>query len=378
MSSVRLLDVMRERLALRHASRRTATAYTQWVRRYIRFHRGRHPRELGEAHLTAFLSHLATERHVASSTQNQALAALLFLYREVLELSVGWLDGMVRAKRPARRPTVLSREEVRRVLAAMRGTPRLVAMVLYGSGLRLAEACSLRVKDVDLERGELVVRQGKGGRDRLTMLPASMVPLLAEQMRRVQLLHRRDCAAGRGSVALPEALVRKMPSAAFHWRWQWVFPATRFYRDEVSGRFVRHHLHESVIQRAVAEAAQVTQIAKRVTCHTFRHSFATHLLEAGYDIRTVQELLGHRDVSTTMIYTHVLNKGGRGVRSPLDGLAALGALATATETVEPRTGSPHDAQSPTRAMLTGSAQITSVRLVDGVPLKTSWRKDLRR
>ncbi|MBA3931287.1 MAG: hypothetical protein C0521_17045, partial [Xanthomonas sp.] len=354
--------------------------------------------ELGEAHMTAFLSHLATSRQVAASTQNQALAALLFLYREVLELSVGWLEGMVRAKRPGRRPTVMSREEVRHVLAAMQGTPRLVAMVLYGSGLRLAEACSLRIKDVDLERGELVVRRGKGGRDRLTMLPASLVPLLAEQMRRVQVMHRRDRTAGRGSVALPDALARKMPSAVFHWRWQWLFPATRFYRDEASGRLVRHHLHESVIQKAVTNAARVAQLAKRVTCHTFRHSFATHLLEAGYDIRTVQELLGHRDVSTTMIYTHVLNKGGRGVRSPLDGLEALGPIGAVTLENETRKSAgpapapaseatarsdvPEyplgDARLPTHAMPTVSTQITSSPLVDGVRLKASWRRDLRR
>ena len=347
--------------------------------------------------MTAFLSHLATDRQVAASTQNQALAALLFLYREVLELSVGWLDGMVRAKRPGRRPTVMSREEVRRVLAAMQGTPRLVAMVLYGSGLRLAEACSLRIKDVDLDRGELVVRRGKGGRDRLTMLPASLVPLLAEQVQRVQALHRRDRAAGRGSVALPDALARKMPSAVFHWRWQWLFPATRFYREEASARLVRHHLHESVIQKAVANAAQAARVAKRVTCHTFRHSFATHLLEAGYDIRTVQELLGHRDVSTTMIYTHVLNKGGRGVRSPLDGLEVLGPigsvpLAPADGTsARPATAPPptalgadavgppfRDARHSTHAMPTASPQITSARLVDGVRLKSNWRRDMRR
>ena len=256
MSSPRLLEVMTERLALRRASRHTAVAYTQWVRRYVRFHGGRHPRQMGEAEMTAFLSHLATERRVAASTQNQALAALLFLYREVLETPVGWLDAMVRAKRPARRPSVMSREEVRRVLDAMEGVPRLVAMVLYGSGLRLMEACCLRLKDVDLDRGELMVRQGKGGRDRLTMLPASLVPLLEVQMQRVRTLHRRDCAAGRGGVALPDALARKMPSAVYHWRWQWLFPATRCYRDSMSGRLVRHHLHETVIQRAVAQAAQ--------------------------------------------------------------------------------------------------------------------------
>ena len=320
MPTPRLLDVMRERLALRRASPHTVTAYTQWVRRYIRFHGGQHPRQLGEGHMTTFLSHLATDRHVAASTQNQALAALLFLYREVLDISVGWLDAMVRAKRPSRRPNVMSRDEVRRVIAALDGAPQLVAMVLYGSGLRLMEACCLRIKDIDLDRGELIVRSGKGGRDRLTMLPATLGPRLAEQIRRVQVLHRRDRAAGRGGVVLPTAMARKMPAALYDWRWHWLFPATRFYREAQTGRMVRHHLHESVIQRAVARAAQAAGIAKRVTCHTFRHSFATHLLEAGYDIRTVQELLGHSDVSTTMIYTHVLKVGGGAVRSPLDAL----------------------------------------------------------
>ena len=376
MKPPRLLDVMTERLALRHASPHTVVAYTQWVRRYVRFHGGRHPRQLGEAELTAFLSHLATGRGVAASTQNQALAALLFLYREVLETTVGWLDTMVRAKRPARRPSVMSREEVRRVLEAMDGVPRLVAMVLYGSGLRLMEACCLRIKDVDLDRGELMVRHGKGGRDRLTMLPSSLAPLLDAQIQRVCSQHRRDCAAGRGAVALPDALARKMPSALFHLRWQWLFPATRFYRDAVSGRLVRHHLHESVIQRAVAQAAQEARVTKRVTCHTFRHSFATHLLEAGYDIRTVQELLGHRDVSTTMIYTHVLNKGGRGVRSPLDGLDSLGTLVTSEVAASERPS--RDARRSTRPMLTASAQITSVHIVEGVAHKTGWRSDLRR
>lgn len=376
MPSPRLLDVMVERLVLRRASPHTVEAYTGWVRRYVRFHRGRHPRQLGESDLTAFLSYLATERRVAASTQNQALAALLFLYREVLETPVGWLDAMVRAKRPARRPIVMSREEVRRVLDAMEGVPRLVAMVLYGSGLRLMEACCLRLKDVDLDRGELMVRHGKGGRDRLTMLPASVVPLVQAQMARVSTLHRRDVAAGRGGVALPDAFARKAPSAAFHLRWQWLFPATRFYRDPESGRFVRHHVHETVIQRAVGRAAQAAGLTKRVTCHTFRHSFATHLLEAGYDIRTVQELLGHRDVSTTMIYTHVLNKGGRGVRSPLDALAAASPLATPLGATADESSA--GARPATRSMLTGPAQITSKRLIEGVPHNIVWRSDLRR
>lgn len=377
---------MTERLALRHASPRTVEAYTYWVRRYVRFHGGRHPRQMAEAELTAFLSHLASERHVAASTQNQALAALLFLYRDVFETPVGWLDAMVRAKRPARRPTVMSLEEVRRVLEAMDGVSRVVAMVLYGSGLRLMEGCALRVKDVDLDRCELVIRHGKGGRDRLTMLPATLVPVLERHLERVKALHRRDLAAGRGGVALPDAMARKMPSAVFHLRWQWLFPATRSYRDPVSGRMVRHHIHESVIQRAVARAAQVAEIGKRVTCHTFRHSFATHLLEAGYDIRTVQELLGHRDVSTTMIYTHVLNKGGRGVRSPLDGLtvASVGAIpGVAADSRPARVAAASritaaDAAPSTRTRSTSPAHLTQPRLIDGIPHKRSWRNDLRR
>ena len=371
MPGLSLNDVLRERLALRRASPHTVDAYVSWVRRYIRFHRGRHPRMMGESELTAFLSHLATERRVAASTQNQALAALLFLYREVLDLQVGWLDRVVRAKRTARRPSVMSREEVRRVLEQMRGAPRLVATVMYGSGLRLAEACALRVKDVDFDRGELLVRGGKGGRDRLTMLPQSMHASLRNQVARVAALHQRERAAGRGGVALPDAMARKSPSAAFHLRWQWLFPAARCYQDAASGRRMRHHVHETVIQRAVARAVQDAHVAKRVTCHTFRHSFATHLLEAGYDIRTVQELLGHRNVATTMIYTHVLNKGGRGVRSPLDALVAAVDIATDHP-------ASLDALGATQLMLTAPAQITSRRLIDGVLLKTGWRSDIRR
>jgi len=321
--------------------------------------------------MTSFLSHLATERRVAASTQNQALAALLFLYRDVLGLTVGWLDTMVRAKRPARVPTVLSREEARRVLKAMHGTPRLVAQVLYGAGLRLSEACALRVKDVDLDRRELVVRHGKGGRDRLTMLPESLVEPLREHLERVRALHRRDLAAGRGQVMLPDAYARKAPSAVRDVRWQWVFPATRFYRDAATGVWVRHHLHQTVIQRAVAAAALAAAVNKRVGCHTFRHSFATHLLEAGYDIRTVQELLGHRDVKTTMIYTHVLNKGGRGVRSPLDALAPPDAGFEGGDLSQ-------DARHATHVRQTAVGELTRWRLIEGRAHKTSWRNDLRR
>lgn len=300
-ASRRLLDVLVERLRLRHASPRTVEAYTDWVRRYVRFHHGRHPRQLGERDLTAFLSHLAVDRRVAASTQNQALAALLFLYREVLDISVGWLDQMVRAKRPARVPTVLSRAEAGLVIEALTGVPKLVALVLYGTGLRISEACELRLKDVDFDRGEIIVRHGKGGRDRVTMLPQALRAPLRLQAERVRLMHRRDLAAGRGHVMLPNAMARKAPSAVRDLRWQWLFPATRFYRDPATGEWVRHHLHQTVVQRAVEDAGRASGITKRVGCHTFRHSFATHLLEAGYDIRTVQELLGHRDVKKKMI-----------------------------------------------------------------------------
>jgi integron integrase len=269
--------------------------------------------------VTAFLSHLAVHGRVSASTQNQALSALLFLYRDVLASDIGWLDEVVRARRPERVPSVLTREEVAAVLGHMRGPEALIASLLYGSGLRLLEGCRLRVKDVDLARGEIVVRDGKGARDRVTMVPGRLVPPLATQLERVRQQHGEDVGSGRGSVELPDALARKYPRAAFELAWQWVFPATRHYRDPASGMERRHHLHESVVQKAVRAAVQRAGIARRASCHTLRHSFATHLLEAGYDIRTIQELLGHRDVSTTMIYTHVLNRGGRGVRSPLDG-----------------------------------------------------------
>lgn len=366
-----LLGVLRERLALRHASPRTVDAYTGWVRRFVRYHRGRHPRDLGERDVTAYLTHLAVERHVAASTQNQALAALLFLYGEVLETPVGWLNDVVRAKRPVRTPVVMSRDEARRVIDGLTGPTKLIAQVLYGSGLRLMEACSLRLKDVDLERRELVVRHGKGGKDRLTMLPDVLAPLLDAQMQRVRELHRRERAAGRGAVVLPDAFARKSPRTPWDLRWQWLFPATRHYRDPATGHWVRHHLHQSVVQRAVIGAARRAGLVKRITCHTFRHSFATHLLEAGYDIRTVQELLGHSNVTTTMIYTHVLNRGGRGVRSPLDSLHAA-ERGTASEVLS------GDAVDSTRVMPTGPVGLTGVRIVDGSVLKAKWRGDLRR
>jgi integron integrase len=307
-----------EAMALRRLSASTQRAYLSWMRRYWEFHGRRDPRDLGADHVSEFLTHLATERTVASSTQNQALAAILFLYRHVLAVDLPWIDNVVRAKNTPRLPVVLGRDEVGAVIACLRGTPRLMVVLLYGSGLRLMEACRLRVKDVDLGMRQLTIRQGKGNRDRVTMLPESVLDDLRQQLARAHELHRRDCAIGAGWVELPGAFARKSPHAGRSWEWQWVFPATRMYTDPATGQRRRHHLHETVVQSAVRSAAREAGVAKRVTCHTFRHSFATHLLEAGYDIRTIQELLGHRDVSTTMIYTHVLNRGPAGRRSPAD------------------------------------------------------------
>jgi integron integrase len=315
-----LLGVLHDRLLARRYSTRTVEAYASWVRRYVRFHRPQHPRVLGEPAVRAFLTHLARDRGVSASTQNQALAALLFLYRHVLESPIAAPSGVLQAKRPVRLPVVLTRDEARLVLEAMDGVPRLVASVLYGGGLRLLEGCAVRVKDLDLERGELTIRSGKGQKDRRTVLPRALVVPLTQHLERVRTRHARDVQAGAGFVVLPDALRRKLGAgAARSWPWQWVFPARTVYRDVASGERRRHHVHESVLQRAVPAAARAAGLSKRVTCHTFRHSFATHLLESGYDIRTVQELLGHRDVRTTMVYTHVLNRGGLGVRSPLDG-----------------------------------------------------------
>ena len=313
-----LLAEMREVLRTRHYSRRTEGVYLHWVRRYIRHHR-RHPREMGGKEVGAFLSWLARERKVSAATQNQALAALLFLYRDVMRLPIGDVGVTARAKTPERVPVVLTRREVRLVTERLRGTMRLIALLLYGSGLRLMEVLSLRVKDVDFERGEITVRRGKGAKDRVTVLPDGVRDPLRRHLLRVRELHRRDLAAGRGEVELPGAFERKSPGAARSWAWQWVFPAARCGADRETGEVRRFHLHPSAVQRAVARAVRESRIDKRASCHTFRHSFATHLLEAGSDIRTVQELLGHSDVATTMVYTHVLGRGARGVRSPLDG-----------------------------------------------------------
>ncbi|MDX2051864.1 MAG: integron integrase [Polyangiaceae bacterium] len=309
--------MMRSELRLRHYSPRTIEAYEGWVKRFVRFHRLRHPSEMGAPEVSAFLSDLANRLEVAAATQNQALAALLFLYQRVL---MSPLDEpvFVRAKAAERLPTVLTRTEVQRVLERMEGTPKLMASLLYGSGLRLMECAELRVKDVDLERGEIVVRQGKGAKDRVTPLPSQLSVELGEHLARVRAQHRLDVAAGAGWVALPEGLERKLYQAGRQWPWQWLFPASRVHTHRQLNQRRRHHFHESALQRAVRIAGLVAGLSKRVTCHTLRHSFATHLLDAGYDIRTIQELLGHRSVTTTMIYTHVLNRGGLGVRSPLD------------------------------------------------------------
>jgi len=315
----RLLGRVREELRARHLSRRTEKAYVAWIRRYVVFHGRRHPRGLGPAEVTRFLTWLAVERRVSASTQNQAFAALLFLYRQVLGMPLDGIEA-VRAKLPARLPVVLTRAEVRAVLERLEGTPRLMAVLLYGAGLRLLECARLRCKDVDFGANQIVVRRGKGDRDRVTLLPGAIRGELEAEIARVRHLHTTDVRRGAGWVELPEALAIKYPRAGRDLPWQWVFPATRIYVDRVTGQSRRHHLHESVLQRAVKEAVRASGITTPASCHTFRHSFATHLLEDGYDIRTVQTLLGHRDVSTTMIYTHVRNRGPGGVRSPADRL----------------------------------------------------------
>lgn len=314
----RLLDRVRQALRARHMSRRTEEAYVGWIRRFIFFHDKRHPAEMGAAEVTKFLTSLAVDGQVAASTQNQALSALLFLYKDVLEVDLPWLDGIVRARRPERLPVVLSRDEVRALFQRLDGVPRLMASLLYGAGLRVLECCRLRVQDIDFATNQIVVRGGKGDKDRVTMLPGIAKAGLLEHLEDVRAKHRHDLAAGAGWVELPTALTRKYPNAGREWVWQWVFPATRIYRDRLTGQRRRHHLHESVLQRSVKAAVRHAGLAKRASPHTLRHSFATHLLEDGHDIRTVQELLGHRDVTTTMIYTHVLNRGPAAVRSPAD------------------------------------------------------------
>ena len=316
----RLLDQVREAIRARHYSYRTEQTYVGWIKRYIIFHGKRHPGEMGKGEINTYLSYLALDRKVAAATQNQALAALLFLYKDVLGKDVGYLQGIVRAKKPQRLPVVLSRDEVKAILGHLEGTAALMAGLLYGAGLRLNECLGLRVKDLDFQRGEITVRDGKGAKDRITMFPPPLKLPLQEHLKKVKVVHEHDLANGRGRVAMPFALARKYPDSPLLWGWQWVFPSSRFSKDPRTGAWLRHHAHESNIQKALKQAVRKAGVAKHVSCHTFRHSFATHLLEDGYDIRTVQELLGHADVSTTMIYTHVLNRGGRGVKSPLEGL----------------------------------------------------------
>jgi integron integrase len=312
------LDQVRESIRLKHYSYRTEESYVQWIRRYILFHGKRHPLEMGSAEIEAFLTDLAVNQQVAASTQNQALSALLFLYRAVLKQELDMSIDAVRAKRSRYLPTVLTREEVFAVIQNLPGVHQLFVQVLYGSGLRLTEGLQLRVKDVDFAQRQILVRDGKGKESRVTMLPSSLIDPLKHQLEKAKAIHQQDLDKGLGSVYLPFALERKYPQADRQWIWQFVFPSDRFSQDPRSGVTRRHHLHETGIQRSIKLAVQLAGIQKRVGCHTFRHSFATHLLQNGYDIRTVQELLGHKDVKTTMIYTHVLNRGGKGVRSPLD------------------------------------------------------------
>jgi integron integrase len=322
----KLLDQVRAAIRARHYSRRTERAYVGWIRRFIVSSGRRHPAKMGCSEVTSFLTALAVDHRVAPSTQNQALSAILFLYRDVLALELPWLEDVVRAKRPHHVPVVLSQVEVGAVLARMSGTTALMAGLLYGSGLRLLECCRLRVQDVDFARHEVLVRGGKGGRDRRTMLPAHNESLLVSHLTVAQAQHARDLKSGAGWVELPHALAAKYPNAGREWPWQWVFPATRHYRDSETQQLRRHHLHETVLQRAFHSAVRDAGVKKHATPHTLRHSFATHLLEDGHDIRTVQELLGHRDVATTMIYTHVLQRpGGLGIRSPMDRLSGVAA-----------------------------------------------------
>jgi integron integrase len=314
----RLLDQVRDKLRFKHYSYRTEQSYIAWIKRFIFFHDKRHPNTMGEKEIESFLTHLAVKRNVAASTQNQALCALLFLYKEVLGRELAWLESMQRAKRPSRLPVVLTVQEVHNLLNRLEGRSWLMASLLYGAGLRLMECVRLRVKDVEFSRHEIIVREGKGGKDRVTMLPASLVAPLQTYLNKVKALHNCDLAEGFGDVYLPFALAQKYPNAGREWGWQYVFPASKRSIDPYSGKERRHHIDEQTLQRAIKKTVQAAEIHKPASCHTLRHSFATHLLQAGYDIRTVQELLGHKDVSTTMIYTHVLNKGGKGVISPMD------------------------------------------------------------
>ncbi len=327
MQPPKLLDQVRDRIRRKHFSLRTEEAYVHWIRRFIFFHDKRHPRELGAAEVEKFLTHLAVAGRVSASTQNQAKSALLFLYKEVLNQALPWLDNIESAQRPKRLPVVLTTDEVEALLARVHGTVGLMLRLIYGTGMRIMECVRLRVKDVDFARGEIIIREGKGAKDRVTMLPASLAAPLQQHLARVRTLHKSDLKAGFGDVYLPHALARKYPNAGREWCWQYVFPSSKLSDDPRSGITRRWHAHENTIQRAMRQGLRDAGIPKPATPHTLRHSFATHLLQSGYDIRTVQELLGHKDVSTTMIYTHVLNRGGRAVVSPLDvSVARVGAM----------------------------------------------------
>jgi integron integrase len=314
----KLLELFREAMRVRHYSRRTEETYCSWVKRYVHFHNMRHPKEMREPEINAFLTHLAVEEKVSASTQNQALSALLFLYRHVIGKEIGDLGHLICARKPSHLPVVLTRDEVKALLVQLAGVKWLMASLMYGAGLRLMECLRLRVQDIDFSSNEILVRDGKGAKDRITMLPESLKKPLADHLKQIKSLHDKDLAEGWGRVLLPGALDRKYPNAPAEWRWQWVFPQEHRWKNAKTGEEGRHHMDESLIQKAVKAAVFHAQLTKRATCHTFRHSFATHLLEGGYDIRTVQELLGHNDVRTTMIYTHVLNRGPSGVRSPVD------------------------------------------------------------
>lgn len=323
----RLFEQVTLVLRVRHYSERTVEAYVSWIRRFVRFHERRHPRQMGAVEVATFLSHLATVERVSASTQNQALAALLFLYSKVLHIELGDVANIAPARGPSRLPVVMTRGEVSRLLSAMHGVTRLMASLLYGSGLRLQECVTMRVKDIDFGAQQVTIRRGKGQKDRATLLPTSVTGPLKEHLRSVQLQHQQDLARGAGCVVLPDKLETKYPNAPREWCWQWVFPATRTYVDPATSQRRRHHLHETVLQRAVRDAVLRSGLSKPVSCHTLRHSFATHLLESGYDIRTIQKLLGHRDLRTTMVYTHVLNRGPLGVKSPFDDIGMARAFA---------------------------------------------------
>lgn len=314
----KLIPTIHDIMRMKHYSYETEKTYVQWIKRYIFYHKKRHPLEMGEREISAFLSHLSVKEHVAASTQNQALNAIVFLYKHVLKKDIGELKNIYWAKRPSRLPVVLTQDEVHRILEKLHGKPYLMVSILYGTGIRLMECLHLRVKDIDFGYHQIIVRDGKGQKDRVTMLPEKITEPLRHHLKSVKLIHEKDLHEGFGVVELPFALSRKYPNAAKEWAWQYVFPSINRSIDPRSGIERRHHLHKTVLPRYIRRAAREARITKRVTSHTFRHSFATHLLEKGYDIRTVQQLLGHKDVRTTMKYTHVLNKGGMGVKSPLD------------------------------------------------------------